>query len=648
MAYRDLKDYIQKNYEQLLQTAIEDFVNRKHDGRGFHSFGVLSLLTEKVENVEVKALACHDDIGPLIKIDVHTSADIVSKGLGTTYYEADRKKRWFTVYLRAVLKDKLENVEVLDVDEFYPGKFDKESALDQYLLPYVYKADLEDLADDFTDFYCCDAKYDGYKLPVDHILDEFEIKCYEADLPDNCFGRVYFRASQATVYENIPNAGEVREENKEIDPGTILISRDKYFLGNYGTKRLTIAHEIIHWYMHKKYFDLLALLDSDADEMSCETEPSYYDDSMPLAQKAHWFAEWQANALAIRIAMPKDLTVKAVHEARAEARQQTFTGDLVEEIIRMVSDKFDVPRYAAKQRLRQLGWDGVDGAFVYVDGMHYPSFWFSEGILDEHQSFVIDRKSYEKLYETDPEFAELINSGRYLYLGYVVCRSNSKYVTVDFTSGKAEFRLLPYAREHADECCLIFNWKSTSYLKDEYEFYGQAYLSREVTAENVIEYSYDKNFNANYKQTQEAINEEAAKYNAALDEGVRVKIDMMQKGCNTFADALIYHMDRKNIGIDDLVERTGLSDTTIKNYRSGKTIPQIDNVMTVCIGLNLSRDLALDLIKKANCSIEADTRQNRAYRMCLDYTDGTIDQWNMILDAFHVPHLPNLRNQNKK
>lgn len=111
-------------------------------------------------------------------MDVGLSADIVELGLGTKEYEADRKCRWFIVYLQGILRDGLVDVQVLDVKEFHNGKFEKESALDQFLVPYIYIASLEEIADDFTAFYCCDAIYDGYKLPVAHILEAFEIKYY--------------------------------------------------------------------------------------------------------------------------------------------------------------------------------------------------------------------------------------------------------------------------------------------------------------------------------------------------------------------------------------------------------------------------------------------------------------------------------------
>lgn len=645
--YPDLKSYLQANYIELFTTEIKKFVDGNFDGGGFHNINVLSLLKHKIDNVEVKALTCHDAPGPIVKMDVGLSADIVELGLGTKEYEADRKRRWFTVYLQGILRDGLVDVDVLDVKEFHNGKFEKESALDQFLVPYIYTATLEDTADDFTDFYCCDAIYDGYKLPVAHILEAFEIKYYLADLPDNCFGRMFFRRATATVYETYPYVGEVKKENVIIEPGTMLISRDKYFLGSDGTQRLTIAHEIIHWYLHQKYFKLLALLDDQSDMMSCEVEPSRYEEGMTMAQKAHWYAEWQANALALRIAMPQNLMVQAMTEVDAAVTPKHFRGEMAEDIIRRIAELFDVPIFAAKQRVRQLDYEAADGAFVYVDGKWHEPFVFEWGHLDYHQTYVIDKAGYETLYQKNPEFTQLIDSGKFIYLGYVVCINDPKYVKVDFVGNRAELKLSDYAREHADECCLKFSFKSTSYLKemqDKYEFYGESYLSKEVKGENYVEHYYDKDFNHDCLQNADEINKEVAAIIEAQEAEDKVMLEMQQKRLTAFADTLIYHMDRKDIKIDELVERSGLSDTTIKKYRAGTSNPPIENVMAVCIGLNLPKAYSIHLLKTCSYTL-GDSPRDRAYKVCLDHDEGTLLQWNMILDAFHQPRIPNQRNQ---
>ena len=647
MGYPDFKSYIQDKLGDLLKTKITSFVNKNHDAHGFHSVNVLSLCNQEVDNVTVISLRCTDKPGMNVEIAVNMTADIVMLGLGTKRYEADRRRRWFTVRLTALIRDELKIEEdSIHVTEYASNTFDKSTALDEFLVPYIYSADLEDLADDFALFYCSDAIYDGYKLPIDHIMREFGIGIYEADLPDNCFGRMYFRPSTATVYQKYPYIGEIKTENREIKPGTMLISRQRYFLGHDGTLRLTIAHEIIHWYLHQKYFMLLALLDDEADMMSCEVEPNHYDDEMSMAQKAHWFAEWQANALSIRIAMPQALMVRAFQEAREATHPYHFTGDHVEDILERVSGLFDVPRFAVKQRARQLGFDVADGAFIHVDGKYYESFYFTEGILDQHQTFVIDRIGYEQLYRDDIEFASLIDSGKFVYLGYVVCINDPKYIVVDSDFGRAELKLSNYARENADKCCLVFSWQSTSYLKDQFEFYGQAYLSKEVNADYYVEHTYDKDFNEKCVQTADEIAKAVADYNASQDAEKKVRQEMAVKGCDTFADLLKYHMKRKKIKVEKLAERSGLSDTTIKNYRSGCIPnPPIENVMAVCIGLNLYKPYCVDLLRMANYRIDNDSRRSRAYRFLLDYTDGTLEQWNQILDQFGEPHIPYQRNQ---
>lgn len=85
-------------------------------------------------------------------------------------------------------------------------------------------------------------------------------------------------------------------------------------------------------------------------------------------------------------------------------------------------------------------------------------------------------------------------------------------------------------------------------------------------------------------QNADEISKEVALILEAQEAEDEVLLEMRQKRLTAFADTLIYHMDRKHITVDDLVERSGLSDTTIKNYRAGKKNPPIENVMAVCIG----------------------------------------------------------------
>ena len=99
--YNDFKSYIQANYRELLEKAVMDYIEVPHDGYGSHSFSMMSICRQHVENLEIKTLCCHNDIGPLVKIDVNLTVEIVTDGLGNRRYDVDRRRKWYTVFLSA-------------------------------------------------------------------------------------------------------------------------------------------------------------------------------------------------------------------------------------------------------------------------------------------------------------------------------------------------------------------------------------------------------------------------------------------------------------------------------------------------------------------------------------------------------------------
>ncbi len=649
MAYADFKSYIQDKYADYLLKQVSDFVNQNHDGQGFHTLNVLSICDQEVDHLSVKSIRCTDMPDPFVKIAVNLTADIVTLGLGTKRYEAERKTRWFTVNIVACLRNGMEiKDDQTTVQEYAPGTWDKTTALDEFGVPYVYTADLEDIADDFFEFYCQDAIYDMYKFPIDHVLQQLSIKAYSADLPERTMGRMYFKNDKATVYRKFPYFGEQKYEDEDIEPGTMLISKDNHFMRKTGSFRITVAHEVVHWYYHQKFFKIISLLDDSLSVMNCDVEPQKYDEGMTNFQKARWFVEWQANAIGMRIAMPQALFVQAVNEALETAkeipRMGCYWAEVVEDTIHRVALLFDVSDFAAKQRAIQLGWDVAAGTHIYVNGRRHDPFFFKEGTLGMKQSFVIDNAGIETLCSENAAFKQLLDAEYFVYLGYVVCVFDEKYVREATDEEKqwngSDYELTDYAREHVDECCLIFDWESISGGKDDGGFYGQCYLSRDITVDNRIEHKYDPLFQNN--QSVEEMAKAAADYKAMYAEEERI----LEETPNNFSEALVYHMDRKNVTVDDLAASSGLSTTTIKKYRSGKVTPNIDNIMAVFIGMNLGTTYCEDLLDLAEITLSKRTDKGKAYRTLIqEYTDGSLEQWNAFLVQYGLNEIPNKRNQ---
>lgn len=654
--YNDLKSYIQAKHGGYLNEMVTAFVNDNHDGRGFHSFGVLSICRQEVDNLSIKSVKCNDMPGPFVKVDVNLTADIVMLGLGSKKYEADRKTRWFTVHMPLDLRDgSVLDKEKTRVEEYAPGTFDKTTALDEFMVPYVYTVDLEDIADDFTLFYCQDAIYGGehpYAFPYQHVLQAMEIGAYEADLPENNMGRMYFREDKASIYRRFIMPGgkpvESKYEDELIKPGTILLNKDHPFLNAPGNAILTIAHEIIHWYYHSKFFKIIALLDEDRSMMACDPEPHNYDESMSSLEKAIWFTEWQANAIGMRIAMPQELFVQAMHEAYSVAAQKPRTGsykaEVLEDTISRVADMFNVSPFMAKQRAIQLGLDVAAGTHIHIDGHYHPPFYFQDGTLGPRQTFVINKEKLDSLCQRDSRLKALLDSGLFVYLGYLVCINDPQYIkpASDWNRriNDCDYELTEYAADHVDECCLIFDWESISGRSDEGGFYGQCYLSKDISAHNRVEHTYDPDFECN--QDTVAMAKEIAKLKAAFAAEDKVMDELPR----SFPGQLKFHMERKNITVEALGFQSKLSNTTIKKYRAGTSVPDIDNIMAIFIGLNLPEKYCDEMLRACGLSLtDVDTKQKVYRHLIREHSDGNLEQWNMFLAEFGLEPIPNRRNQ---
>lgn len=602
MGYPDFKAYIQDKHCRLLQDEIAAYVRGYHDGIGFHSYSVLSVCEEIVENVEVHSVVCHEGLGDLIKMDVNVAADIITKGLGKKSYEADRKRRLFIVHLSGELHNGLHDVRSTGTEEYHNYAFEPEGALDAYLIPYISTDQLEKIAEDFFEVYCFDAVYTGYMLPVDHIMRELKMCIYEAPLPDNVFGRVYFREAQGKRYIKFHPRMPETEVATKISPGTIVINRKHFFLGSVGSPLNTIAHELIHWELHQRFFELLALLSEDSDALSCNTDPPLFDSQLNGLQKAIWWAEWQANSLAPRILMPCRLFTSVFMQVYAEKRETTVyhcSAEIMEKTIECLAELFGVSKLSAKIRAIQLGITEAEGVCLHIDGIYHPPFTFRRGSLAPKKTFILDRINYDQLMIENAEFFELINSGQFVYTGCVVCINDPLYIRKSHFSQQSEFELTIYARENVNECCLAFDrifYQDDSLDKD---FYGLCYLSKELNAA-----SHTKTTPTDDLQNQDR------KSRAVEAKKLREKGDSIMAVLRSlptgFPETLDTHirMARKSNGRKmtnlELSKITGLSEDYIASLRKDPGLNvTLETVCSLCIALHLLPCYSKDLIRKS-------------------------------------------------
>ncbi len=615
--YDNLKDYLQNEHIKLINEAVTEY---QHDG-SIHD-----------EDIKILSLYCTDDKFNNLKMELGVSVNI------TDVHEAKCKTPFFyKITLCGNLDQGFQDIHVMSVEKSNKSQFPEDNILSQFILPDIRKKDLERIGSELYLYYQYYAGFDGIDFPLDKIINNMNAPIFFTELPDDCLGRVNFYYSDIEIFHYNTSVHELKYNSCHAEPGTILINKKRYYDERDGEFLITVAHELIHWQLHQKFLKLLVILGTDSDTMNCKQEPILYDESMPDIQKAFCIAEWQANALAMRLAIPRstvDTAIKMV--ANDPTTRYDNSGDRMQACVIKFAKIYGVSCYVAKERLRQLGYDFVDGTILeYEDNakkIQSAPFYFRPGTLKENETFVIYRANYEKLFRENKEFAELINTGRYVYLGYVVCRLDSKYIDVIPSSDGVKLVLTDYAREHAEECFIKFKNTVSTRPYMNFSIYSAKYMNKLPEFNEIVLESFE--LCEDNVELDEGFLETIIDYNYILN-------NLNSEQCKTFANTLVFHMRRLNTDAKKIHNRVNLSETIIHNYCKGKKEPEDErNIMTLCIGLKLESDYCLDLFKKAGYSLEKDTMQNRCYKFLFDYTHKGLAFCNKILSKFNQDTLP--------
>ena len=635
--YESLKDYIRLNHLDTIVEGVNDYIRTSSNVK--LRINDLKILTQG------KIVFMPSDI--MVQSEITFSPfDILTFILGISCEESDEDNNsvgvyYYNVMLRGNMSKRFSDLHVLAVEECTQESLISETVTGMFGLPDIGVDNLEEEADRVhKSLYTSVKRNEEHRYRFEPVLIKEKFKksdnmhMWPAELPEECLGQIRFEASFATIYDI--NDPYTPHPNYPIPANSILLNV-KYYRNEIGCDDIiTAAHELVHWEIHRDYMRLLQFLDDRYKVMECKTVPIPLDNNMSLKEKARWYAEWQANELAIRVAMPKYLVEGAIAEYNNDESVHNpadipFSGMYYQNMIYKLSWDFNVPKEVMKIRLRQLGYDYADGTLVTVDDCFYPPFTFPQGTLKENETFVIDRANYERLLLENEEFAELIDKSFFVYTGYVVCLYDAKYIKPIVHNCQVLYELTDYACEHADECLIKFRYKKITNTGLIYSDHISSYLSK-IPEFNKVEIEGFKICGVN-KELDKIINDDIEKYVDTINE-------LKSRKCSTFANTLVLHMRKNNIEEKYLSCRTQISIPLIRDYYKGTKIPGEENVMALCIGLKLHPDFCYDMFEKANYYIKSDTPQHIAYRFLFKYTYKSIDTCNAILEKLGQKPVP--------
>ena len=615
--YNNFKEYMEDVYYDEIFNRIKGLVFAHKDS--FESDTVYSVSYAEPDNIHVSGVTFKEQDDGFLEIRVSVDADIAVKGKTRYGYEEIADNGSYNIFFSAKLENGLQQVSITNVEEYNPAKFEKDRSLSQDLVPYLYEDAVEKNAEDFLKRHYPKALLQPMALPVFEVVQSMGMSVYYAPLGDTVFGKTYFGTEKVTVYTDYTLKATV-----EImaQPGTMLINPNVYFMRNVGTANNTIIHQCVHWDRHRKAFELQRLLTGDCNHISCEIVETY--EGIPDDAPAIKWMEWQANQLAPRILMPAKMTEKVYSNALRDIHtSKPFTrfAEVMEEAVGYTAQFFGVSALAAKLRLMDLGYDVVQGTYVYSDGRYLPPFYFAKGTLEKDQTYVIDEQNALIQIFMNEELRTLYFEGRLIYANCMVCINSPKYITRSETGLPI---LTEYALEHVHECCYVFKRKINASDTYSDSFYRRCFLCRNVNSENYIEAKYDPEHKDNQSKSQRK--NEIDKITESVEDIVRRLATEIPSG---FSGTLSYHMNRKNITNEELSARTNISTVSISEYRNTLS-PKIslERAVALCNGLKLEKHYSHDLMKKAGFDLSIPNITYYMIGWVIDeHPDDTLQQW---------------------
>lgn len=614
------RDVIADKYYNEIFDKLSSYIEDNPEKLDSNSRHVESPDEATLSNFEVKLVDITDSEGNKILFDVIVSAEIEIAETVKRNREIDGIEQWFRISCSAELENGLQNFNISNIHIYNKYRNNKKNRLSEYLVPIIYKEHLDDIAEGFLAKYYPEALTEPMAVPTREVAKRMGLEVKEVHITKtfSVFGQTYFSDCEMQYYDL-----EARVYKPlAVKRGTILVDPNVYFMRNVGSMNNTIIHECVHWDMHKKFFELEKLYNEEAKVISCQVQEGIRPESKrsPL----DWM-EWHANSLAPRILMPVKQTRQKVEELIAKNKRVLQTDnitDIMESVVFELSDFYEVSRQAAKIRMIDFGYTEVIGVLTYIDDHYISNFAFEKAALKNNQTFSIGMQDALFEYATNDDFRKLLDSGKYVYVDAHFCINDSKYIRQN-ENGYAE--LTDYARQHIDECCLVFDLKARKNNSYGASYYTECVLFRNAVSDTIVEAKYS---NSDQNQLTEARAAELKRINNEAKQTTKILRSLPA----TFSDTLVAHMDRLDLTVEYLEEKSLVNAKTIQRMRNDDRKPhKLPTVVAICIGLQLNPVLSGDLIRKAGHTFRID-EEHIIYQMLLNsYYQNPIYECNEIL-----------------
>lgn len=619
LEYLETDRFYDRIYNSIFSWATK---NKEHLLSRINGYNVKYINSILDIELDYKNVWIDDKEGTKIDFDLAVEIDVEVEAVAGKHNDRDSysSRTWVIVYCSGSLEKNLDDFRILGVEIFYKSKPNK--PLSGEFVPYIKKSQYDDYANEILEkFYFKhypNARENAEAIDVELLAKNMGLKIVTRTISKdgNVFGQIYFDDTTALLYnDEIETMEEVN-----ISKNTMLVDENAAFLKSYGSRNMTIAHECVHSYYHRKAFLFAKMFNNDLHYIECLIDGTmnntYNNDT------ADWM-EIQANALSPCILMPKIAFEKHANKLFEDYRLfSDFGVNTINSIIDELADTFNVTKYAVKKRLIDLGYDQAKGAYNWVDNRYVRPYAFKKGSLEKDETFTISYKDVYKKVLSDPKLAMGLLNSEYVFVENHLVINHPLFVE---TNKEGDLMLSQYALGHMDECCVKFKYKTLKGFNSTLGIGLFSYLSRDFSKE--IEFDLEITSNPAKTLADDRMQERYRIHQKNVDE---VYSNIVNK---PFREILRYLMDYLDISLKELEIDSGVNERTIRRYLSGENkVPEKRTVVALVRTLNLPYKLSEVVIKQAGITfINGDEEDEALLTVLTGFRKGRPREANMFL-----------------
>lgn len=374
--------------------------------------------------------------------------------------------------------------------------------------------------------------------------------------------------------------------------------------------RFTIMHELVHAYVQRFAFYLMAMSRMAFFEMRC---PVRINEDQQFFDAFTEKLERQADTIAAYTLMPQESFRRVVSEIQSSygALRNSACN---KEIVDKVASHFGVSISAARRRMLELGFSEVQGVYNFMDGKYVPPFGFKSGSLQSHQTYCVSGEWAKQLLSSDKKLLKMVAKG-------VICFVENHFVLNDPNYLTADKQLTDYGREHLHECALKFNLcyhekNNTSHRSDSYI----AFRVTESVLPMTMLYADD---NADIEEKARNL----CKRNTAV-------LELVKSMPEDFGESLTQVVEWTHKTRDEIANDSWVSEKTIYRLCNHVTEnPGVSVVVQLCIGMNLPFEVSMKLIERAGYRPRNTLRDMTIVQLLILSYKYSIEDCNKILIA---------------